>query len=68
MAPHPFSRFRLRILQDMVRIFVIPSLMLALTLRVAGTRLGLWSIPVYPTFVVLSAFVRDWYTQASRRR
>ena len=68
MAPHPFSRYRLRIMQDMVRIFVIPSLILTLTLRVAGTRLGLWSIPAYPTFVVLSAFVRDWYTQASRRR
>ncbi|TCD71088.1 hypothetical protein EIP91_000180 [Steccherinum ochraceum] len=68
MAPHPYSRYRLRLLQDFIRILVVPSLLLSLSLRLSGVHLGLLAIPSYPACVVLSAFVRDWYARLAQRR
>ena len=68
MAPHPYSRFRLRIMQDFIRIFVLPTTVLTLGLKLAGLRLGLLVVPSYPVFVILCAVARDWYTQFTQRR
>ncbi|KAH8105405.1 cytochrome P450 [Cristinia sonorae] len=68
MPQHPFSRYRLRILQDFVRIFVFPILLLSLAFKATGIRLGLLAVPVHFAFIVLCAFARDWYGQLLQRQ
>ncbi|KAI0076688.1 cytochrome P450 [Panus rudis PR-1116 ss-1] len=66
--PHPFSRYRLRFLHDVVRIVVLPSVTLATALSVLHVRLGLLTIPAYVSFIVVAAAVRNRHDLHQQRR
>lgn len=61
--PHPFSRYRLRFANDILRIFVWPTGAFYLFTAVTRAPLGLLTIPGWAAFVFAAAWLRDIYAQ-----
>ncbi|KAF7791588.1 hypothetical protein EIP86_002605 [Pleurotus ostreatoroseus] len=61
MAPHPFSRYRLRLFHDFVRILVIPSVTFAAIVQWSPVRLGFFIVPAYFATLILAGILRNVY-------
>lgn len=68
MAPHPFSRYRLRLFHDFLRLLAIPTVTFFVILRLSSIRLGYLTPVCGLVFLVLSAAARNWYSQFQSRR
>ncbi|KAI0791316.1 cytochrome P450 monooxygenase CYP63 [Abortiporus biennis] len=61
---HPFSRYRLRLLRDFVRIIIIPSIVLTGILSTTNTKLSLLlSIVAHIAFWFIAGYLRILYGQ-----
>jgi hypothetical protein len=59
---HPGSRFRIRLLRDIFRIFFLPSLLLFVILTLSETRLlSYLCFLLYPAFIILATCLRTLY-------
>lgn len=68
MAPHPYSRYRLRLFHDFVRLLVVPTVTFAALLSLTGIRLGYALPPAWLAFLILSAIARNLYFSYDLRR
>lgn len=59
--PHPYSRYRIRFLQDLLRIVVVPSACFSFLLSTVNIRLGLLALPCHVVSIVVAACFRNWY-------
>lgn len=66
--PHPYSRYRVRFLHDILRILVVPSASLSLLLSITNVRLGLLALPCHVASIVIAACCRNWYYDFRDRR
>lgn len=69
---HPHSYYRLRLLNDFVRILATPIALLYVSLRASNIPLGWFTVPAYGTFIVLYAFAsrgyHNWRNDREARR
>ena len=68
MAPHPYSRYRLRLFHDFVRLLVVPTVTFAALLSLSGVSLGYLFPPSYLAFLILSSIARNIYLSHQQRR
>lgn len=61
MAPHPFSRYRLRLFHDFVRILVVPSLTFAAIVQWSPIRFGFLIAPAYIAHLIFAGILRIIY-------
>lgn len=71
--PHPFSRYRLRVFGDFVRIVLAPSFVFWSAVQILKLRLGLLSPAAWLTFLFAASYARVQYRgflqrQEARRR
>ena len=66
--PHPFSRYRLRLLGDFVRIIVVPSVALKCLCFLTRPRLGLLTVPCYIVFCAVVSYVRNTHAYRVQER
>ncbi len=59
--PHPFSRYRVRLLGDFIRIIVVPSVILKLFFLLTDSRPGLLTLPSYAAFCFAISYARNTY-------
>ncbi|CAL1711452.1 unnamed protein product [Somion occarium] len=65
---HPLSRYRLRLLNDFIRIAFVPFLIFLFILSVLHVRPGFLLLPFYLPFVFSCALVRNFYSDYHRRQ
>lgn len=65
---HPLSRYRLRLLNDFVRIVLVPFFLYMLCFSMFNTRPSLTTIPLYLPFAFLCALARNAYFSFQYRR
>ncbi|KZT03032.1 cytochrome P450 [Laetiporus sulphureus 93-53] len=65
---HPASSYRLRLLRDFIRLFVAPSLLLNLVLRLSGVQFGLLRILAYPIWITVCVHARTKYRDWAHAR
>lgn len=66
--PHPFSRYRLRLLGDFIRIIVVPSVVLKLFCILTDLRLGLLTLPSYAAFCFVVSYARNTHAYHAQER
>ena len=65
---HPLSRYRLRLLNDFIRIILFPLLLFILCFYVSGTSPSLIATPLYLPFAFACALIRNLYSNFQRGR
>lgn len=60
--PHPFSRYRLRLLGDLVRIIAVPSIVLKSLFLLTNVHPGLLTLPAYIVFCIVASYLRNAYS------
>jgi hypothetical protein len=65
--PHPFSRYRLRLFGDFVRIVLGPSLIFAAIRSVTNAKLGLLAVPAWLFSLLVASYARVQYRDYKRR-
>jgi hypothetical protein len=65
---HPASRFRLRLLRDILRIFILPAVPFTIALNASRTHLGYLTLPCYMVFISLVSFVVITYSDHVQAR
>ena len=66
--PHPFSRYRLRLFGDFVRIIVLPSVALKLCCLLTDSSLGFFTLPSYIAFCIGVSYARNTYNYRAQER
>ncbi|KII90351.1 hypothetical protein PLICRDRAFT_107216 [Plicaturopsis crispa FD-325 SS-3] len=65
---HPIGWYRVRLLLDIGRTFIAPSVVLAILLRLANLDLRSWTIPTYLLFIVGCIAVRNILVNLAQAR